>query len=117
MEQKQINYLIRLSKGGFYKKKQFKKIFNNYILTGKDLLMFLSFLKEERGFGQSIKKTVLNWIYSHQPCFLEKELSQSFKDFDGLTILRLFHPKPLNNKFQKAFLHIKENCKELRNIY
>lgn len=111
MTEQQKNHIIHLIlSGGFYKKKQFRKIFNDYIKTGEDLFELLYEINLKRSFGQTVKKSVLNWIYTNPPKFIEKELCSSFKGYDGLTILRLFHPKPVTKSYQKAFQNIKEYC-------
>lgn len=114
MKQKDIEYLIHLSLGGFYKKKLFRKEFLKYVISGEDLFQFLHETRKKRRFGQTIKKSVLNWIYSHTPSFVERELCKSYKLFDGLTVLKLFHPKPINIHYDRAFKAIKQHCLETR---
>lgn len=115
MTEQQKKYMIRLATGGYYKKKQFKQVFDEYIETGDDLLELLYELKSIRGYGQTIKKSVLRWIYSKSPEVIEKELCKTLHGFDGLTILRLFHPKPITKPYQKAFSNIKSHCLSKRN--
>jgi len=114
MEQKEIDYLIHLATGGYYKKKLFRKVFLNYVKTGEDLFEFLDEIQHIRSFGQTIKKSVLNWIYSNSPNYIRKELCKSYNLFDGLTILRLFHPKPINKEYEQVFYDIKHHCIEVR---
>ena len=116
MDEQQKKYMVRLATGGFYKKKQFRDIFNSYVETGDDLFEILYELKNTRSFGQTIKKSVLNWIYTKSPEFVEKELSKTYKTFDGLTILKLFHPKPITSQYQEAFQNIKSYCLEQRKV-
>ena len=115
MTEQQKKYMIRLVTGGFYKKKQFKLFFNDYVRTGEDLFELLYDLKSVGTFGQTIKKAVLNWIYTKPPHVVEKELCKSYKTFDGLTILRLFHPKPITPSYQNSFQNIKKYCLNKRN--
>lgn len=114
MKQQDKDYLIRLSMGGFYKKKLFREEFLNYVVTGEDLFDFLDEIQHKRKFGQTIKKSVLNWIYSSGPEHVKKELCKSYKMFDGLTILRLFHPTPVNKAYEQVFYDIKIHCLEYR---
>lgn len=110
MKQDDIKYLISLTTGGYYKKKLFRKVFPDYIKSGEDLFEFLDEVQHVRSFGQTIKKAVLNWIYVNEPDFIKEELCKSYKLFDGLTILRLFHPKPITNKHNDIFQEIKQKC-------
>lgn len=110
----EFHYLFKLLNSSFFNKKKFRKEFPLYIKTGDDLLQFLYKVKEERGFGQTVRKAVLNWIYTRDPETVKKELCKSYKDFDGLTVLRLFHPRPINEGFSKAFSGIKEYFQENR---
>ena len=109
-----IEHLVKLSNGGFKKKKVFRENFPKIIQTGEDLFFFLSIAKEQRGVGQTVKKAVLGWIYSKGPNRVKKELSKNAHGFDGLDVLRIFHPKPINPDFDKAFEVIKKNCKRVR---
>lgn len=114
MNEQDKEYLIHLSMGGFYKKKLFREKFIEYIVTGEDLFEFLDEVQHIRKFGQTIKKSVLNWIYSSGPEHVRKELCKSYKNFDGLTILRLFHPTPVNKDYEEVFRDIKVYCLEYR---
>ncbi len=114
MRQSDLDYLIRLATGGFYKKKIFRNTFPQYVKTGEDLYVFLEEFGKGRGYGQTVKKAVLNWIYTNSPEFVEKELMKSHNLFDGLTILRLFHPKPINRGYSRAFINIKRNSLDNR---
>jgi hypothetical protein len=109
-----IEQLVKLSNGGFKKKKIFRENFSKIINNGEDLFLFLSLIKQSRGIGQTIKKAVLGWIYGRGPNRVKKELSKKCHGFDGLDVLRMFHPKPINQDFDKAFKVIKENCKRRR---
>lgn len=109
-----IEHLVKLSNGGFHKKKLFRENFPKIINSGEDLFLFLSLVKEKRGIGQTIKKAVLGWIYGRGPNRVKKELSKSAHGYDGLDVLRIFHPKPINEDFNKAFEVIKKNCKRER---
>lgn len=114
MRQEDKEYLIRLVTGGFHKKKLFRKEFLYYVKTGEDLFEFLDEVQQTRKFGQTIKKAVLNWIHSNDIEYVKKELCKSYKLFDGLTILRLFHPKPINKAYDRVFSEIKRHCLDNR---
>lgn len=107
MKPEDLSYLLNLANGSFSDKKRFRRIFPNYIKDGEALLEFLFTVKQQRGFGQTIRKAVLNWIYTKDPKLVKRELCKSYEDFDGLTVLRLFRPKPINNDLSKAFSEIK----------
>lgn len=109
-----IEQLVKLSNGGFRKKKVFRENFTKIINSGEDLFFFLSILKQERGVGQTIKKAVNNWIFSRGANRIKKELSGEKYGFDGLDVLRMFHPKPYSQDYDKAFKAIKETCKRRR---
>lgn len=115
MKKEDIEHLIELSNGSFYSKKKFRKIFLSYIKTGEDLLEFLYEVSQVRGFGQTIKKSVLNWIFTNDPFYVKKELCKSFGGFDGLTVLKLFHPKPIRKEYDLIFKEIKQFSLEKRN--
>ncbi|MFX1520134.1 MAG: TROVE domain-containing protein [Promethearchaeota archaeon] len=67
----------------------FKKIFDQVIQTGKDLAQFLDIMREIRGLGRGIKKTVHDWLRNKTSEFYAIKYGNQLKD-----AIRLSRPRP-----------------------
>lgn len=95
-KQTQIQTLVCLTFGNFKTKKLFKKMFPLVINSLDDLYNFLETTKSQRGFGQSIKSAINNWIKSMSYNELQKQiiLYPNGSGWKFADVLNLIEPQP-----------------------
>jgi 60 kDa SS-A/Ro ribonucleoprotein len=97
--------LVFLSMGDDKAKIWFRTIFNKIIRTASHLYEFIEYVKDIRGFGQTIHKAVNGWILSKKADELEYQFLkyQNRNDWSVRDVLRKFKPVPSNGPTNLVF--------------
>ena len=116
-KERKMKFLVHLSNYNFYCKKRFREEFNNFIIDVNDLLLFISLIKDIRGFGNIIQKTVRKWLDGYDLNKLEQEINLKVNNWSFKDILKTIRPIPKNNRvsliYKKALNKKEERWKKI----
>ena len=95
--------LVFLSMGDEVAKNEYKRIFNSVVRTASHLYEFVAYVKQFRGTGTIIKKSVNNWILNNKDLEYQFLKYQQRNTFSNRDILRIFKPVPRNEVQDSLF--------------
>ena len=84
-------------------KKAFRESFNKVIRTASHLYEFLEYVKETRGFGKTIHRSVDGWFKSRKDIEYQLLKYQSRNGWEARDVLRKFHVIPTNATMNSIF--------------